>query len=92
MNATIVSTSFYLRIAAALLLLLVLTVGVAFIDLGPLNLLIALTIAIVKAVLVILYFMHVRYSSRVIMVVATAAFFWLMIMFTLTMADFLSRA
>ncbi len=92
MNATIVSTSFYLRIAAALLLLLVLTVGVAFIDLGPLNLLIALSIAIVKAVLVILYFMHVRYSSRVIMVVATAAFFWLVIMFTLTMADFLSRA
>lgn len=92
MNATTVSTSLYFRIAAALMVLLALTIGAAFLDLGPFNILIAMTIAIVKAVLVILYFMHVRYSSRVTMVVATAAFFWLMILFSLTMMDFLSRS
>jgi cytochrome c oxidase subunit 4 len=91
MNGTIVSPSLYFRIAVALMLLLALTVAVAFLDLGPFNIMIALTIAIIKAVLVILYFMHVRYSSRVTMVVATAAFFWLLILFSLTMMDFLSR-
>ncbi len=90
-TATTVPLSLYFRIAAALMLLLVLTVAIAFLDLGPFNVMIALTIAIVKAVLVVLYFMHVRYSSRVVMVVATAAFFWLLILFSLTVMDFLSR-
>jgi cytochrome c oxidase subunit 4 len=73
------------------LLLLALTIGMAFINLGELNLVVAVTIAVVKAVLVVLYFMHVRYSSRVTWIVASAAVFWLAILFALTMSDFLSR-
>jgi cytochrome c oxidase subunit 4 len=91
MNDSLVSTSLYFRIAAALMLLLALTIGMAFINLGELNLVVAVTIAVVKAVLVVLYFMHVRYSSRVTWVVASAAVFWLTILFALTMSDFLSR-
>jgi cytochrome c oxidase subunit 4 len=91
MNESLVSTSLYFRIAAALMLLLALTIGMAFINLGELNLVVAVTIAVVKAVLVVLYFMHVRYSSRVTWVVASAAVFWLAILFALTMSDFLSR-
>ena len=50
-----------------------------------------LTIAIVKALFVVLYFMHVRWSSRLTWVVAASGFFWLLIMFTFTMTDYLSR-
>jgi cytochrome c oxidase subunit 4 len=91
MNETIVSPSLYVRIAAMLMVLLGLTIAISFIDLGELNLVVALTIAIVKALLVVLYFMHVRYSPRLTWVVASAAIFWLAILFSLTMADFLSR-
>jgi len=92
MNEHVVPLSLYFRIAAALMVLLALTIGMAFVDLGEFNLVVAMTIAVVKAVLVILYFMHVRYSSRVTWVVASAAFFWLSILFVLTMTDFLSRS
>ena len=51
----------------------------------------ALTIAFSKAVLIILYFMHVRYSSRLTMVMAGAGFFWLVILFALTFSDYLTR-
>jgi cytochrome c oxidase subunit 4 len=91
MNDSLVPTSLYFRIAGALMLLLALTIGMAFVNLGELNLVVAVTIAVVKAVLVVLYFMHVRYSSRVTWVVASAAVFWLAILFALTMSDFLSR-
>ena len=68
-----------------------LTVLVAFYDLGPLNNVMMLTIAIVKALFVVLYFMHVRWSSRLTWVVVASGFFWLLIMFTFTMTDYLSR-
>jgi cytochrome c oxidase subunit IV len=68
-----------------------LTVLVAFYDLGPLNNIMMLTIAIVKALFVVLYFMHVRWSSRLTWVVAASGFFWLLIMFTFTMTDYLTR-
>ena len=58
---------------------------VAFYDLGPLNNVMMLTIACVKALFVILYFMHVRWSSRLTWVVVASGFFWLLIMFTFTM-------
>jgi cytochrome c oxidase subunit 4 len=68
----------------------------AFIDLDHLlfpgaNTVVALTIAVIKATLVVLYFMHVRYSARLIWVVVVAGFFWLGILFVLTMSDYLSR-
>jgi cytochrome c oxidase subunit 4 len=57
----------------------------------PLNSLVALTIAVTKAVLVILFFMHVKYSTRLTKVVVVSGFFWLGIMLTITMSDYLFR-
>jgi len=77
----------------ALLLGTVLTAWVAFFNFpGPLNAVVALTIACIKAGLVILYFMHMRYSQRLIGVVFGAALFWLVIMFALTFSDYSTRA
>jgi cytochrome c oxidase subunit 4 len=68
-----------------------LTVLVAFYDLGAMNNVVMLTIAIVKALFVILFFMHVRWSTRLTWVVVASGFFWLLIMFTFTLTDYLSR-
>ena len=76
----------------ALLALLFLTWGVAEFDLGRWNIVAAMTIALVKMLLVVLIFMHVRYSTRLTWVFVAAGFFWLFIMITLTMADYLTRA
>jgi cytochrome c oxidase subunit 4 len=70
-----------------------LTVFAAFHDFpGPLNAVTALTIAVVKATLVVLYFMHVRYSPRLIWLIISAALFWLAILFALTISDYWTRA
>ena len=70
-----------------------LTVLAAFRDFpGPLNAVVALTIACVKATFVILYFMHVRYSSRLVWLIVAAALFWLAILFALTLSDYSSRS
>ena len=91
MEETVVSTKTYLKVWAALLILLALTVGVAYIHLGPLNTFAALTIAVVKAVIIALYFMHLRFSPRVTWVFAGAGFFWLLILFTFSFGDYLTR-
>lgn len=83
--------SLYLIIFGALMVGTILTVVVARFDLGPLNNIVMLTVACTKAVLVVLYFMHVRWSSRLTWVVASSGVFWLLILFTLTMADYMSR-
>jgi cytochrome c oxidase subunit 4 len=87
----IVSRQVYYKIFAGLLALTLLTVGVAFIDLGRLNTIIALTIAVGKATLVLLFFMHVRYSSHVIWAAVGAGAFWVGMLLVLTMSDYLSR-
>lgn len=78
-----------------LMVLLVVTVSMAYIlermHAGWISTLVALTIACIKAILVILFFMHVRISSRLTWVFASAAFFWLAIMITLSGADYFSR-
>ena len=71
--------------------LLGVTVGVAFIDLGRFNLPAAMVVAVVKAVLIILFFMHVKYAPRLTWVFAAAGFFWLAIMLIFTMTDYVSR-
>ena len=87
-----ISIKGYLAVFVALLALTALTTGVAFIDLGGIgNVAVALTIAVIKAVLVTVYFMHLRYSSRLTMVFAAAGIFWLGIMIALTLSDYLSR-
>ena len=73
------------------MVLLIVTLGAAALDLGPLNLPIAVTIAVIKAVIVVLYFMHVRYSSHLVRFFAGATFFWLALMFILTLSDYASR-
>ena len=83
--------SLYLLIFGALMVGTILTVVVAKFDLGPLNNIVMLSVAFAKALLVVLYFMHVRWSSRLTWVVASSGFFWLLILFTLTMADYMSR-
>ena len=88
----VVSIKFYAAIFAALIILMLTTTVVSFIDLGgDLNVVVALFIAVCKALLVILYFMHVRYSSRLTWVFVGAGFFWLSILIALTMSDLLTR-
>jgi cytochrome c oxidase subunit 4 len=81
----------YYAIFGSLMVLTAVTVGVAFINLGPLNFPVALSIAIVKATLVILFFMHVKYSSRLTKLIIGTGFFFLLVLFTLTLTDYLSR-
>ena len=82
----------YLIVFALLMALLLLTVLAALPDFGStINLSIALTIAIIKAILVVLYFMHVKQASQVTWVFAGSAFLWLGIMIALTMTDYATR-
>lgn len=80
-----------LIIFAALLALLGATVGMAYVDLGYLNFSVAMAIATTKAVLIMLYFMHLRYSAPLTWVAAVAAFLWLGILLVLSLSDYLSR-
>ena len=81
-----------MTIFLALLVGTFLTVVAAFYDFPwRLNTVIALTIATIKATLVVLYFMHVRYSSRLVWVIVTSALFWLAILFALTLSDYWTR-
>jgi cytochrome c oxidase subunit 4 len=73
------------------LALTALTVAAAFVNLGRMNAVVALTIACVKALLVTLYFMHARYSSKLTWVIIASGALWLGIMLTLTITDYLSR-
>jgi cytochrome c oxidase subunit 4 len=68
-----------------------LTTWIAYIDLGRWNTVVALTIAVIKMVLVVLFFMHVKYATGLTRVVILAGFFWLGIMITLSSADELTR-
>lgn len=81
----------YLLVFLALLVLLGLTVAVAYVDLGIFSPVVALSIAILKAVLIMLYFMHLRHSPKLTWIFALLGILWLMIMFGITMADYLSR-
>jgi cytochrome c oxidase subunit IV len=89
MNAP-TSRSYFLT-GAALLAFLALTVGLAYINLGPFNTGIAMAIALAKGVFIALFFMHLRYTKPLVWLFASAGFFWLGIMFVLAMSDYLSR-
>jgi cytochrome c oxidase subunit 4 len=83
--------STYYMIFGALMIGTVITVMAAFVDLGVLNFPVALAIAVTKATLVVLFFMHVKYSSALTKLFVGMAFFFLAIMFALTLTDYLSR-
>jgi cytochrome c oxidase subunit 4 len=81
----------YYTVFAALMVLLIATLVVAELNVGPPAFFIAALIATVKAALIILYFMHVRYSQPLTWIVALAGFFWLGILFVLTLSDYVTR-
>jgi cytochrome c oxidase subunit 4 len=88
----IVQRKVYYTIFGALLVLTGLTVAAANVQIGEtLGTVVALTIAVTKATLVILYFMHVRYSPRLTWVVIASGFLWLFILIGLTLSDYLTR-
>lgn len=92
MSEHIVYPRVYVTIFFVLLVGTALTVIAAYQDFpGPLNAVVALTIAVVKATFVVLYFMHVRYSSRLVWLIVGAGLFWLVIMFALTLSDYSTR-
>jgi cytochrome c oxidase subunit IV len=91
MSGHVAPVKLYLGVFGILMIGTLLTVVVAFFDLGALNNVVMLTIACVKATFVVLFFMHVRWSTRLTWVVVVAGFFWLLILFSLTMTDYLSR-
>jgi cytochrome c oxidase subunit IV len=92
MSDFVVPVKTYVAVFVALLLLTGLTTGVAFIDLGAeLNTIVALTIAVIKALLVILFFMHVKYSPGLTKMVVVAGFFFLALLVAFTLADELTR-
>jgi cytochrome c oxidase subunit 4 len=87
----VVSPKLYYGIFTALLVLTVATTAAARFDLGPMNVVIALAIAGCKALLVVLFFMHVRYSKPIVWVAAASGLLWLAIMLALTLTDYYSR-
>ena len=92
MSEHIVPVRIYVTIFLILLVGTAVTVWAAFIDFPlRLNTIVALTIATVKATFVVLYFMHVRYSARLVWVIVIAAFFWMAILFAFTFADYFTR-
>jgi len=92
MSEHIVPVRIYVMIFLALLVGTALTVMAAFVDFPwQLNTIVAMTIATAKATLVVLYFMHVRYSARLVWVIVAAALFWVAILFAFTLGDFYTR-
>ncbi|OLC91337.1 MAG: oxidase [Acidobacteria bacterium] len=91
MSEHIVSWKVYLVIFVLLMVGTGTTVWAAFQNFGPFNIVIALGIATIKATLVVLYFMHARYSPRRTQLVIVCSVFWLAIMLALTLADYQTR-
>src|ERR1700691_1674576 len=88
----VVGPKTYGLILLALLVLTATTTGAAFINMGVFSPIVALAIACIKAVLVILFFMHIRYSSKVLMLTVAAGFFTFLVLITMTLCDYVSRA
>ena len=92
MSGHVIPKRIYFMIFASLLALTALTTGMAFVDLGPWNTVVALVIACFKASLVLLFFMHLRWTTQLNRVVWLSALLWLVILIGLTSIDFLSRS
>lgn len=96
----IVPLPVYFLVFAALMLLTYVTVAVSHVDLGhpevltvrvPMNVIVALVIAITKATLVVLFFMHVKYSPRLVQIIVGSSIVWLLILLVVTVSDYVSR-
>jgi cytochrome c oxidase subunit 4 len=88
----IVGPKVYGLILLALMAMTALTTGIAFVNLGVFSPIVAIGIACIKATLVILFFMHIKYSSRLMMLTVGAGFFTFLVLITLTLSDYMSRA
>jgi cytochrome c oxidase subunit 4 len=92
MSEHIVSAKTNVAVWLTLLVLTGVTAGIAFVDLGPLNTVVALVIATFKALLVVLIFMHVKYTSdRMTKAILLSAIFWLLLLLVLSMSDYSTR-
>jgi cytochrome c oxidase subunit 4 len=91
MSGHVVPVRVYISVFLALLALTGITTWVAYFDLGPMNTVVALAIAVTKMLLVILFFMHLKYSSGLTRVIILAGFFWFAILVALTLSDELTR-
>ena len=91
MKANAATPPVFLRVFGALIVLLLLTIGASYLPLGPLGLVIALGIAGAKALLILLFFMQVRYKSSLTKLFVGAGFFWIGILFVLILSDYLTR-
>jgi cytochrome c oxidase subunit 4 len=92
MAAHVLPKRVYYTIFGILMFCTYLTVQIAFLDLGVLNTIAAIGIAVFKATLVVLFFMHVKYSTRLTWAVVLGSIFWFAILIVLTMSDYLTRA
>lgn len=81
----------YYAVFAALIVLTLLTVGVSFVDLGPWHTVVGIGIGVVKALLVVLFFMHLLHADRITWLAAGVGLFWLGILLSLTLTDYLTR-
>ena len=88
----IVGPKTYGLILLALMVLTATTTGAAYLDMGVFNPIVALAIACFKAVVVILFFMHVKYQSKLVKLTVTAGFFTFLVLITMTLTDYISRA
>jgi cytochrome c oxidase subunit IV len=91
MAAHIVPVKVYYGVFGALMVFTGLTYSIAYVDLGGFNLIVALTIAIIKATLVVLFFMHVKYSTTLTKAIVASGFFFFLIMIFFTMNDLMTR-
>ncbi|MGD0498387.1 MAG: cytochrome C oxidase subunit IV family protein [Bryobacteraceae bacterium] len=91
MSQHVDSVKTYAAVWITLLFLTGMTTAVAYVDLGPFSVVAALAIAVSKMLLVALFFMHVRYSSKLTKLVVSGGLLWLLILITLGMTDFLTR-
>ncbi|MGA2608792.1 MAG: cytochrome C oxidase subunit IV family protein [Terriglobia bacterium] len=91
MSGHVVPKKLYILVFTALIVLTSLTTGVAFINLGKWNTVAALVIAVCKASLVVLFFMHLRWSSNLLRIVVASSLLWLAILIGLTLSDVFTR-
>jgi cytochrome c oxidase subunit 4 len=89
---TVVSPKVYGLIFSLLILCTGLTVGASYLEMGIFNPIVALAIAVFKAVIVVLFFMHVKYSSKLTKLTVAAGVFTFIVLITMTLTDYMSRA
>jgi cytochrome c oxidase subunit 4 len=91
MSEHVLPKKLYFMVFLSLIVLTAITTGVAFIDLGPFNTVVALVIAVIKGSLVVLFFMHLKYQTGMTRVVLLAGLLWLAVLIGITMSDVFTR-